>query len=151
MDVLKQAHQNMYRMIQRNYERHLAQHKGLTSGMSAKRDGPWEVTKILGGGAYALGKLENGAVEKSVNIKDLVPYIPSFPIEVLSEDQTKATNDNPPNPKWMNEDSLELKTPSFKNYKQISRGLTLPLKYLVPLKFWVSTRNMPWHTNHQHN
>uniref|UniRef100_T1J144 Integrase catalytic domain-containing protein n=1 Tax=Strigamia maritima TaxID=126957 RepID=T1J144_STRMM len=95
MDVLKQAHQNMYRMIQ---------HKGLTSGMAAKRDGPWEITKLLGGGAYALLKLENGAVEKSVNTRDLVPHIPSFPVEVWSEDQTKAVDDAPPNPTWMNDD-----------------------------------------------
>uniref|UniRef100_T1ILU1 Uncharacterized protein n=1 Tax=Strigamia maritima TaxID=126957 RepID=T1ILU1_STRMM len=69
--------------------------KGLTSGMSAKRDGPWEVTKILGGGAYALHKLENGAIKKSLNVKDLLPYILAFPIEVWSEDQTKAMDEDP--------------------------------------------------------
>uniref|UniRef100_T1IH78 Uncharacterized protein n=1 Tax=Strigamia maritima TaxID=126957 RepID=T1IH78_STRMM len=133
--VLKQAHRNMYLMIQRNYERHLVQHnkkytytilklivgdlvlkkthilsnadKGLTSGMSAKRHGPWEITKILGGGAYALRKLENGAIEKSVNVCDLLPYIPSFPVEVWSEDQIKATDDDPLNAKWMNDNVID--------------------------------------------
>uniref|UniRef100_T1J161 RNA-directed DNA polymerase n=1 Tax=Strigamia maritima TaxID=126957 RepID=T1J161_STRMM len=92
MGVLKQAHQNVYQMIQRNYERHLVQHnkkytilelivgdlvlkkthilsnadKGLTSGMSAKRD-----------------------------------------VEVWSEDQIKATDKDPPNAKWMNDDVID--------------------------------------------
>uniref|UniRef100_T1IJZ8 Integrase catalytic domain-containing protein n=1 Tax=Strigamia maritima TaxID=126957 RepID=T1IJZ8_STRMM len=108
MGIIHRAHRDMYRMIQRNYEKHDRIHCGkfiicefqlddlvmkrthilfnadkvVISGLAEKRDGPWQITKIHNGDAYELTKLENGAVEKSVNIKDLTPYIPSYPVEI---------------------------------------------------------------------
>uniref|UniRef100_T1J6V3 RNA-directed DNA polymerase n=1 Tax=Strigamia maritima TaxID=126957 RepID=T1J6V3_STRMM len=49
---------------------------------------------------------DNGS-QFSVNICDLLPYIPSFPVEVWSEDQIKATDKDPPNAKWMNDDVID--------------------------------------------
>uniref|UniRef100_T1JFG8 Integrase catalytic domain-containing protein n=1 Tax=Strigamia maritima TaxID=126957 RepID=T1JFG8_STRMM len=59
------------------------------------------ITKVHGGGAYELTKLENGAIEKSVNIKDLSPYIPSYQVEIWSSDQTSASHDPQLTPEWM--------------------------------------------------
>uniref|UniRef100_T1IN50 Uncharacterized protein n=1 Tax=Strigamia maritima TaxID=126957 RepID=T1IN50_STRMM len=92
MGILHRTHRDMYRMIQRNYEKHDRIHCGkfiicefqfddlvmkrthilsnadkvVTSGLAEKRDGPWQITKVHGGGAYELTKLENGAIEKSM-------------------------------------------------------------------------------------
>uniref|UniRef100_T1IZB8 RNA-directed DNA polymerase n=1 Tax=Strigamia maritima TaxID=126957 RepID=T1IZB8_STRMM len=134
MGILHRAHRDMYRMIQRNYEKHDRIHCGkfiicefqldnlvmkrthilsnadkvVTSGLAEKRDGPWQITKVHGGGSYELTKLENGAVEKSVNIKDLTPYNPSYPVEIWSSDQTSASHDPQLTPEWMTKEVPKL-------------------------------------------
>uniref|UniRef100_T1IMD6 RNA-directed DNA polymerase n=1 Tax=Strigamia maritima TaxID=126957 RepID=T1IMD6_STRMM len=107
LDVLKRAHQNTYHRMQKNCEKHEKVHNdkyhiceyelgdlvwrkthilsdkdnNITKGLAIKRDGPWEITKIHGGGAYELTKIGNRKIEKSINTQDLLPYIPSYPIE----------------------------------------------------------------------
>uniref|UniRef100_T1JFV8 RNA-directed DNA polymerase n=1 Tax=Strigamia maritima TaxID=126957 RepID=T1JFV8_STRMM len=75
----------------------------ITKGLAIKRDGPWEITKIHGGGAYKLTKIGNRKIEKSINTQDLLPYIPSYPIEEWEENQLVGTNTEHPNPNWMSE------------------------------------------------
>uniref|UniRef100_T1IJP0 Reverse transcriptase RNase H-like domain-containing protein n=1 Tax=Strigamia maritima TaxID=126957 RepID=T1IJP0_STRMM len=75
----------------------------ITKGLAIKRDGPWEITKIHGGGAYELTKIGNRKIEKSINMQDLLPYIPSYPIEEWEENQLVGTNTEHPNPNWMSE------------------------------------------------
>uniref|UniRef100_T1IRS9 RNA-directed DNA polymerase n=1 Tax=Strigamia maritima TaxID=126957 RepID=T1IRS9_STRMM len=109
LGVLSRAHQNMYHKIQKNYERHEKVHNdkyhiceyelgdlvwkkthilpdkdnNITKGLAVKRDGPWEITKIHGG--------------------DLLPYIPSYPIEEWEENQLVGTNEEHTNPEWMSQ------------------------------------------------
>uniref|UniRef100_T1IWL5 RNA-directed DNA polymerase n=1 Tax=Strigamia maritima TaxID=126957 RepID=T1IWL5_STRMM len=70
----------------------------ITKDLAIKRDGPWEITKIHGGGAYELTKIGNRKIEKSINTQDLLPYIPSYPIEEWEENQLVGTNTEHPNP-----------------------------------------------------
>uniref|UniRef100_T1IMP2 RNA-directed DNA polymerase n=1 Tax=Strigamia maritima TaxID=126957 RepID=T1IMP2_STRMM len=129
LDVLKRAHQNIYHRMQKNYEKHEKVHNdkyhiceyelgdlvwrkthilsdkdnNITKGLAVKHDGPWEITKIHGGGAYELTKIGNRKIEKSINTQDLLPYIPSYPIEEWEENQLVGTNTEHPNPNWMSE------------------------------------------------
>uniref|UniRef100_T1JAE1 RNA-directed DNA polymerase n=1 Tax=Strigamia maritima TaxID=126957 RepID=T1JAE1_STRMM len=75
----------------------------ITKGLAIKRDGPWEITKIHGGGAYELTKIGNRKIEKSINTQDLLPYIPTYPIKKWEENQLVGTNTEHPNPNWMSE------------------------------------------------
>uniref|UniRef100_T1IZU9 RNA-directed DNA polymerase n=1 Tax=Strigamia maritima TaxID=126957 RepID=T1IZU9_STRMM len=86
-------------------ERHILSDKdnNITKGLAIKRDGPWEITKIHGGGAYELTKIGNRKIEKSINTQDLLPYIPSYPIEEWEENQLVGTNTEHPNPNWISE------------------------------------------------
>uniref|UniRef100_T1IQ73 DUF5641 domain-containing protein n=1 Tax=Strigamia maritima TaxID=126957 RepID=T1IQ73_STRMM len=61
----------------------------ITKGLAIKRDGPWKITKSM--------------EEKSINTQDLLPYIPSYPIEEWEENQLVGTNTEHPNPNWMSE------------------------------------------------
>uniref|UniRef100_T1IUU2 Uncharacterized protein n=1 Tax=Strigamia maritima TaxID=126957 RepID=T1IUU2_STRMM len=127
MDTLRRAHQDMYEKVADNYERHKQIHEnkyyicefqvmdlvwkrthilsdaesGITSGFAPKRDGPWEITKVHSGGAYQLRRISDGKIESSVNIKDLSPYIPEYPLEQWTEDQTEGTDSPHETPGWM--------------------------------------------------
>uniref|UniRef100_T1IGZ7 RNA-directed DNA polymerase n=1 Tax=Strigamia maritima TaxID=126957 RepID=T1IGZ7_STRMM len=127
--VLSRDHQNMYHKIQKNYERHKKAHNdkyhiceyklgdlvwkkthilsdkdnNITKSLAIKRDGPWEITKIHGGGAYELTKIGNRKIEKSINMQDLLPYILSYPIEEWEENQLVGTNEEHSNPDWMSQ------------------------------------------------
>uniref|UniRef100_T1INT0 Uncharacterized protein n=1 Tax=Strigamia maritima TaxID=126957 RepID=T1INT0_STRMM len=121
----------MYHRMQKNYEKHKKVHNdkyhtceyelgdlfwrkthilsdednNVTKGLAIKRDDPWEITKIHGGGAYELTKIGTRKIEKSINTQDLLPYIPSYPIEKWEENQLVGTNTDHPNPNWMSEKS----------------------------------------------
>uniref|UniRef100_T1JGF5 Uncharacterized protein n=1 Tax=Strigamia maritima TaxID=126957 RepID=T1JGF5_STRMM len=127
MDTLRRAHQDMYEKVADNYERHKRIHEnkyyicefqvmdlvwkrthilsdaesGITSGFAPKRDGPWEITKVHGGGAYQLRRISDGKIESSINIKDLSPYIPEYPLEQWTEDQMEGTDIPHEIPGWM--------------------------------------------------
>uniref|UniRef100_T1J162 Integrase zinc-binding domain-containing protein n=1 Tax=Strigamia maritima TaxID=126957 RepID=T1J162_STRMM len=73
----------------------------ITSGFAPKRDGPWEITKVHGGGAYQLRRISDGKIESSINIKDLSPYIPEYPLEQWTEDQMEGTDSPHETPGWM--------------------------------------------------
>uniref|UniRef100_T1IZQ3 Uncharacterized protein n=1 Tax=Strigamia maritima TaxID=126957 RepID=T1IZQ3_STRMM len=127
IDTIKRAHQSMHLQIQKNYERHRDIHNKsiqfanlssmIWSGkrpitypklminimLAKKRDGPWRITHVHGGNAFRLEKLENGEIENSINIKDLVPYIPNYPIEQWEEGQEVATHQANETLSWLDE------------------------------------------------
>uniref|UniRef100_T1IRW1 RNA-directed DNA polymerase n=1 Tax=Strigamia maritima TaxID=126957 RepID=T1IRW1_STRMM len=99
LDVLKRAHQNMYHRMQKNYEKHEKVHNDKYRICEYEL----EITKIHGEGAYELTKIGNRKIEKSINTQDLLPYIPSYPIEEWEENQLVGTNTEHPNSNWMSE------------------------------------------------
>uniref|UniRef100_T1JBX9 RNA-directed DNA polymerase n=1 Tax=Strigamia maritima TaxID=126957 RepID=T1JBX9_STRMM len=118
LSTIRAATEVMCTRVQKNYEKHRALHhkkynvisfeindlvwrnthflsakkEKFSAGLAKRRNGPWKIIKVLGGCAYKLEKLEDGSIEPSINIKELTPYIPEFPVEFWLEGQSCASN-----------------------------------------------------------
>uniref|UniRef100_T1IGQ9 Integrase catalytic domain-containing protein n=1 Tax=Strigamia maritima TaxID=126957 RepID=T1IGQ9_STRMM len=130
--TIKNAMSIMCDRVQKNYERHRdlhnkkyniisfeindlvwkkthylsAKEEKFSAGLAKRRDEPWRIIKVLGGHAYKLEKLADGSIEPSVNIKQLTPYIPEFPIEFWLEGQDCASKAPQDTPNWVETPTL---------------------------------------------
>uniref|UniRef100_T1IMJ1 Integrase zinc-binding domain-containing protein n=1 Tax=Strigamia maritima TaxID=126957 RepID=T1IMJ1_STRMM len=125
LDVLKRAHQNMYHRMQKNYkkhekfgERHILSNKdNITKGLAIKRDGPWEITKIHGGGTNTDHPNPNWMSKKNNIQKDII-------IPIQPEIQVEQTNSSNP----------DIKTQGRHYKKHLKREAKRNGTYVPPVK-----------------